>query len=131
KKTLRPLPTPPLGVGLLNLEHWSHLSKQFLQEPTIPNDTLGLTATYQLVLVAMAYDVKIVDSKEVQYSELIGSGANMTVFKGSVNGRTVALKRIRQFKVGTTQARDATQVLQSLEMEIRTMSDVFLNGHEN
>ncbi|KAH6955755.1 hypothetical protein BKA56DRAFT_603586 [Ilyonectria sp. MPI-CAGE-AT-0026] len=87
--------------------------------------------TYQLVLAAMEYGVKIVDNKRVQYSELIGAGANMTVFKGTVNGKAVALKRIRPFHNETRQKRDLKVVLTSLEMEIRVMSDVFLKGHEN
>lgn len=79
----------------------------------------------------MEYGVKIVDNKRVQYSELIGAGANMTVFKGTVNGKAVALKRIRPFHNETRQKRDLKVVLASLEMEIRVMSDVFLKGHEN
>ncbi|KAL2671308.1 hypothetical protein Neosp_013888 [[Neocosmospora] mangrovei] len=127
-----PLPSGAYGVSgsLLNLEHWSDLSQQFSQEPSL-GDNFSWAGTYQLVLAAMEYGVKIVDNKRVQYSELIGAGANMTVFRGNVNGKTVALKRIRPFHNETRQKRDLKVVLTSLEMEIRVMSDVFLKGHEN
>ncbi|EEU34084.1 uncharacterized protein NECHADRAFT_85596 [Fusarium vanettenii 77-13-4] len=127
-----PLPSGTSGTtdSLLNLEHWSDLSQQFSQEPSL-GDNFSWAGTYQLVLAAMEYGVKIVDNKRVQYSELIGAGANMTVFRGNVNGKTVALKRIRPFHNETRQKRDLKVVLASLEMEIRVMSDVFLKGHEN
>lgn len=118
---------------LLDLQQWSDLSEQIHEEPQ-QQETWQVaeqwTSIHQLVRAAMEYDLDIVDSKLVKYDNHIGTGANMAVFKGTHNGRVVALKRIRTLpSIDEPQGR--TAALESLNMEIRIMSDVFLNGHDN
>lgn len=117
---------------LLDLKHWSDLSgridtdqssEQVQKEENEKH--FQWQSTYQLIFAALEYDVKVLDATKVKYSGIIGSGANMTVYEGTANGHAVALKRIRSVQ-GNKKSR-----LMSLDMEIRVMSDVFLNGHPN
>lgn len=124
---------PSSPSNLLNLEHWSDLTQKTASDPLseLPGTEDSMKHTYELILNAMEYDVKIVDIQQVQFTELIGSGANMNVYKGIVNGSVVAIKRVRPFYSTSNTLRKAETTLPTLDMEIRVMSDLFLQDHEN
>ncbi|KAM7192570.1 hypothetical protein V8F20_008779 [Naviculisporaceae sp. PSN 640] len=113
-------------------DYWSSLSHQYTEAaPSLLDTAMNWHSVGKLVIAAMGYGVNVVDCTTVRYGELIGAGANMTVYKGTVGGRAVALKRVRPFVNQAGQRRDKRAVLSSIETEIRIMSDVFLNDHEN
>lgn len=124
---------PSSTSNLLNLEHWSDLTQQNTSDPLseMPVTDSPMKHTYELIINAMEYDVKIVDIQQVQFTELIGSGANMNVYKGTFNGAVVAIKRVRPFHSTSHTLRKPENTLPTVDMEIRVMSDLFLQNHEN
>jgi hypothetical protein len=87
---------PSSTSNLLNLEHWSDLTQRSTSGPLseLPGTESPIKHTYELILNAMEYGVKIVDIQQVQFTELIGSGANTNVHKGTGSGSVVAIKRV-------------------------------------
>jgi hypothetical protein len=87
---------PSSTSNLLNLEHWSDLTQRSTSGPLseLPGTESPIKHTCELILNATEYDVKIVDIQQVQFTELIGSGANTNVHKGTVSGSVVAIKRV-------------------------------------
>jgi len=125
------------GTDHLDLQHWSNIySNQpgtALIEGLINQQTSFATGSRMtmahLVFAALHIGIDIVDNSEINFLELVGTGANMAVYKGTSSGKLVALKRIRQHSTDdpTTSGRRLT----SIEMEMRVSASVAIKEHPN